>query len=299
VLWDEFGHFPLQHFWGPIANIKSSQWIAQSAAWAARKYQPNFFYIYVPHLDYAAQKSGPDSSAALAATIELDSLLSNLHQAVSDALPMSPPPLWLIASEYAIVPVQHVLFPNQVLREAGLLRVRSENAASGELLDTKQSLAWALVDHQFSHVFVQDRDDEIIGRVVDQFRGRTGVAEILIGEERKKYQMDHERSGDVILISSPNSWQAYYYWTEDSAAPSFARTVDIHRKPGYDPVELFFDPATRGVPLDAGLVRGSHGAPASSPAQRGIIISSQPGTLPGGPVADTDLADLVVRQFGV
>ena len=95
--------------------------------------------------------------------------------------------------------------------------------------------------------------------------------------ERKKYAIDHERAGDVVLISTPNSWQAYYYWLDDAKAPKFARTVDIHNKPGYDPVELHFDFATKSIPLDATLIKGSHGAPAASEAQRGVLLSSQRG----------------------
>lgn len=296
VLRDVLGHFPLKHFWGPLANILSSQWIADSAAWAARQYRPNFFYIYLPHLDYAAQKSGPDSEAARKAVTELDELFGKLAAGFAEAY-AGKDLLWLVASEYTILPVDHVLYPNRVLREAGLLAVRTEG--QGEELDTAGSAAWALVDHQFSHVFVQGGDAATARRVADLFRGREGVAEVLVGEERARYDLAHPRSGDVVIISAPNSWQAYYFWLDDALAPAYARTVDIHRKPGYDPVELFFDPQTRGIPLDATLVRGSHGAPAHEERQRGVILSSQPGVLLGGPVADTDVADLVARQFGV
>ena len=155
------------------------------------------------------------------------------------------------------------------------------------------------MDHQFSHVFVAGGDKQTAHRVADLFRGREGVAEVLVGDERARYDLAHERSGDVILVSAPNSWQAYYWWLADERAPAFARTVDIHRKPGYDPVELFFDPATRSIPLDATLVRGSHGAPAREARQRGAIISSQPGVLVGRTLSDTDVCELILRQFGV
>jgi hypothetical protein len=111
--------------------------------------------------------------------------------------------------------------------------------------------------------------------------------------------LNHPNSGLFVVVSTPNSWQAYYYWNDDSRAPAFARTVDIHRKPGYDPVELFFDPATKGIPLDASLVKGSHGAPPLDRAQRGVLLSSQRGVFVEGPTADTDVADIVLRQFGI
>jgi hypothetical protein len=211
------------------------------------------------------------------------------------------------------------------------------------------------VDHQLSHIFVRDHDARVISQVATLFRKHEGIAEVLLEKEKVRYGMNHERAGDVVLVSTPNSWQAYYYWLDDARAPSFARTVDIHQKPGYDPVELFFDAATLkmmatlaakaggpspqpspagrgsetetlshsgsrqgegsavpagtrqappigmrpapGIPLDATLVRGSHGAPARDHAQRGAIISSRPGVLASRSLADTDVCDLVLRQW--
>jgi Type I phosphodiesterase / nucleotide pyrophosphatase len=296
TLRDAFGHFPLKHFWGPLANIQSTAWIAASAGWAMRQYRPNFFYIYLPQLDYAAQKSGPDSPAAQTAVQELDAVLGQLAADAAAAYGDGNL-VWLAASEYVITPVDHVTYPNRVLREAGLLSVHS--AGAGELIDFAGTPAWALVDHQFAHLFVKDRDAATIGRIVELFRRQRGIAEVLAGDERARYALDHERSGDVILISTPNSWQAYYYWLDDAQAPRFARTVDIHNKPGYDPVELHFDFATKSIPLDATLIKGSHGAPAATEAQRGVLLSSQRGTFQERPLADTDLCDLVLRQFGI
>ena len=241
----ELGHFPLRHFWGPLANLKSTAWIVNSAVYLARRERPNFFYIYLPHLDYAAQRTGPDSAAARAAVAELDGLIGKLgaeFRAAYDA-----EPLWLAAGEYAIVPVSHVVYPNRVLREAGLLAVRE--AADGEYLDPAASRAWALADHQFSHVFVAGGRREVIDRVVDLFHNRPGIAEVLVGDERRRYGLDHPRSGEVLLISTPESWQAYHHWLRDERAPSWRGRFDIHRKPGYDPAELHFDPATRRIPL--------------------------------------------------
>jgi predicted AlkP superfamily pyrophosphatase or phosphodiesterase len=294
TLRDTLGHFPLQHFWGPMANIKSTAWICDSAVWAARQSRPNFFYIYLPHLDYAAQKFGPDSEQAARALVELDEVLVKLRSGIEDACEAETP-LWLVASEYTILPVNHVVYSNRVLREAGLLEV--SNQADGEHLDLKNSRAWALVDHQFAHVFVND--PAAVEKVAVLFRGRQGIAEVLVGPEREKYDLDHERAGEVVLISTHNSWQAYYWWLSDDRAPAFARTVDIHRKPGYDPVEMHFDMATKSIPLDATLVKGSHGAPPRDESQRGIMIASQKGVLVGQTMADTDVCELVLRQFGI
>jgi predicted AlkP superfamily pyrophosphatase or phosphodiesterase len=292
----EFGHFPLQHFWGPLANIKSTAWIVASAIRAAERFRPNLFYIYLPHLDYAAQKNGPDSAQASKAVAELDVEIGRLVDGIAAAYG-DVQPLWLVASEYVITPVNHVFYPNRALREAGLLAVKESDG--GELIDFATSRAFALADHQLSHIFVQDADKQTIARAADMLRNQPGVAAVISPRESKEYDLAHPRSGELIVISEPTSWQAYYWWTDDAKAPSFARTVDIHRKPGYDPVEMFFDPATRGIPLDATLVKGSHGAPAIDPEQRGVLVSSQRGVFVEGPTADTDVADIVLRQFGV
>ncbi len=293
---DAHGHFPLQHFWGPLANIKSTQWIADSAVDAAARFRPHFFLLYLPHLDYAAQKHGPDSPPALEALGELDHVLGTLREGMRQAYG-GDDLTWLVASEYTIVSVDHVTYPNRVLREAGLLAVREGD--DGELLDTEASLAWALVDHQLAHVFVKDADIDTVALVEQIFRGTAGIAEVLAGSARAKYQMDHPRSGELILISTPHSWQAYYYWLDDRRAPAFARTVDIHRKPGYDPVELHLDPETRSIPLDASRVRGSHGAPAVDDTQRGVLLSSRAGVIDRTEVEGTDVAAIVLRHFGM
>ena len=294
VLRDELGHFPLRHFWGPLAGIQSTQWIADSAALAAARFRPDFCYLYLPHLDYAAQKSGPDSPPAREAVGQLDAVIGSLVERFGEAFGDNQP-LWLAASEYVITPVDHVTYPNRILRQAGLLAVRQEE--DGEHLDLQNSRAWALVDHQMSHVFVKDGDPDTRSRVIQLFRSMEGVAEVLADNTLAKYHMNHERSGEVILISTADSWQAYYWWLDDARAPGFARTVDIHRKPGYDPVELHFDMATRSIPLDATLVRGSHGAPVESDRQRGVILASRSGVLGRQTLADTDVAGLVLNQF--
>lgn len=302
-LLEQFGHFPLHHFWGPLANIKSSAWIADSAAHAAAKFHPHFFFIYLPHLDYAAQSHGPDSDKAKAALGELDDVIGRLVDGFAAAHERRDL-LWLVASEYVITPVDHVTYPNRTLREAGLLQVR-EDSDGRELIDFENSKAWALVDHQFSHVFVKDRDMEIIGHVVALFEKDNHYEEILAGEKRDKYDIAHERSGDVVLISTRNSWQAYYYWLDDAQAPAFARTVDIHRKPGYDPVELHVetigtgDMPTKSIPLDATLIKGSHGAPPHDEDQRGVLLSSEAGVFPSTDTADIDVCTIVLRQFGI
>jgi hypothetical protein len=292
---DALGDFPLRHFWGPLANIQSTSWIVDSAIFTASRARPEFFYIYLPHLDYAAQRAGPNSDAARTALGELDAVIGRLIDGFSAAY-RGRELVWLAASEYAISEVQHVSYPNRVLRQAGLLQVRTEN--DRELLDLERSSAWALVDHQFSHLFVRADARRRIGDIAQRFADEPGIAEVLVGEQLGKYGLDHPRAGEIVLVSEPTSWQAYYWWWDDARAPEFARTVDIHRKPGYDPVELHFDARTRTVPLDATLVRGSHGAPVTDSAQRGVLLGSVADSLPARGVRDIDVAGIVLGQLG-
>lgn len=303
TLLEQLGHFPLKHFWGPLANIESSKWIAESAAIAAGEFQPRFFYLYLPHLDYAAQKFGPNSPQALAAVAELDELVGVLVDRFSSAY--SQPVDWMFVSEYVITPVDHVTYPNRVLRDAGLLQVAQRDGE--EHLDLDNSDAWALVDHQFAHVFVKDANSETIQAVANLFENVEGIERVLTGADRGS--LDHARSGDVILCSTANSWQAYYWWTDDARAPAFARTVDIHQKPGYDPVELFFDFEKREVPMDATLIRGSHGydwAGSSGGTGGGVLLTTFESNNDRGDegsenltVADTDVYGLVMEYFGL
>ena len=291
-LLEQLDHFPLQHFWGPLANIQSTKWIADSAVRAASQFHPDFFYIYFPHLDYAAQKTGPDSEPAKTAVSDLDKLIKEFAGQMQDCYDSEL--IWIVASEYTIGKVDHVTYPNRLLREQGLLQV--QETESGEQLDFQNSAAWALVDHQFAHVFVKEPHEANVRAIESVFTGIEGIEFVLSGNEREKFGMSHERSGEIILISTPNSWQAYYWWLDDSKAPAFANQVDIHRKPGYDPIELHFDFASKSVPLNAELAKGSHGAPAVSDDQKGLLLCSRDLHL-SEEIKDTEIFDLVLNLF--
>lgn len=291
---DTLGHFPLMHFWGPLANIKSSQWIADSAVIAAERFQPRFTYIYLTHLDYAAQKFGPDSEQALASPAELDATIGSLIDGYAAA--GLEDVLWLVASEYTITAVDTVCYPNRTLREAGMLTL-DDDGEGRELLNVAASRAWALATHQLAHVFVKDSAD--IDRVAALFHGDPTVEQVLTGRDRAAYNLDHERSGEVVLIAQPNAWFAYYFWLDDDKAPSYARTIDIHNKPGFDPVEVFIDMPSKQTPLDATLVKGSHGYPATDASRQGVLILSDSAACEADELRDVDVAGICLRNFDI
>ena len=285
----DLGHFPLMNYWGPMTSVKSTEWIVNAALWLIQRERPRFNFIYVPHLDYAGQKFGPNSPQQIAACLEADVQLGRLLDGLA-AIGLAAAPV-LVVGEYAMTDVTRVRYPNRILRDAGLLAL--DEREGREFLNVERSAAFAVVDHQFAHVYVQDRTD--IDAACGLFEGLPGIADVLTGPDRARFGVDHPRSGEVVVVCEPDTWLAYYWWHDDAKAPPFARTVDIHAKPGYDPVEMFIDPATRSIPLDARLIKGSHGAPAVRADQLACVCASSAGLLSDGPSGSGALRDLDLR----
>ena len=306
-----FGAFPLFQFWGPGAAIASSKWIADAALHVRRTRKPTLTLVYLPHLDYDLQRFGPADKRIAGSLAEIDAVAGELaERAAQDGARV------IVLSEYGITPVSTPIHINRALREAGLLRVRMEDG--GEILDIPQSAAFAVSDHQIAHVYAANGAIEEARRIVAAL---PGVERVLDRAEQRELALDHPRSGELIALAHADAWFTYYYWLNDANAPDFARLVEIHRKPGYDPVELFLDPGIRFpklavglrlfkralglrtlmdlVPLDAGLVRGSHGRVTDDAADGPLVISTEPRLLPEGPIAATAVKDLILDHvFG-
>jgi predicted AlkP superfamily pyrophosphatase or phosphodiesterase len=299
------GPFPFASFWGPRAGRPATAWIARCGAEVLRTERPNLTLVYLPHLDYDPQRFGPDGCDMARLVGQLDEDCAPLLEAARAAGTR----VWVV-SEYGHVSVRRPVLLNRALRSAGLLEVRP--GPFGEQLDTFASRAFAVCDHQLAHVYVADPAD--VPRMRDLLAALPGVARALAGEERAELDLRHPRAGEVIVLADADAWFAYPFWLDDRAAPDYARTVDIHRKPGFDPCELFFDPKLlwpRGralwrlvqkklgfrtlfdvVPLDPGLVRGSHGLLAAA-ADRPLLIGDGPAPAEG-PMAMTAVHDLLL-----
>ena len=303
------GAFPLFNFWGPGTSITASQWIVDAALHVRKTRSPILTLVYVPHLDYDLQRLGPDHPEIATSLAAVDDAVGKLlTDANRDGARV------IVLSEYGITPVRTPIHINRALREAGLLAVRVEDG--GEILDIPQSRAFAVADHQIAHVYVQE--SSLIAEVRRIVAGLTGVERVLDRTEQRAIALDHPRSGELVAIANSDAWFTYYYWFDDNRAPDFARLVEIHRKPGYDPVELFFDPAIRFpkpavgwrllkralgfrtlmdvVPLDASLVKGSHGRPTADPDDGPLLISSAADLVADKPVAATAVKDLVLAH---
>lgn len=281
MLQEKLGQFPLFQFWGPGANILSSKWIAEASMITDDKYDPTLTLIYLPHLDYCLQKFGPDFSVIGKELNEIDELVRQLvtfYEKKNAEI--------IILSEYGIAPVNNPIHINRILREAGLINIRVERGL--ELLDAGASKAFGVADHQVAHIYVND--PSVLNKVKEIFQRTNGIQLVLDREAQEEYHFGHERSGDLVLMASDKSWFTYYFWLDDQKAPDYARSVDIHKKPGYDPVEMFMTSKLRAgykllrkkaglryvmdvIPLDAALIKGSHGRTMVSEEYQPVIIT--------------------------
>ncbi|SFR49075.1 Predicted pyrophosphatase or phosphodiesterase, AlkP superfamily [Robiginitalea myxolifaciens] len=287
-LQDALGQFPLFHFWGPKTTIRSSQWIADASVATDRKYDPTLTLIYLPHLDYNLQRYGLDFSRISKDLSEIDQVVGGLIDHYQHAGVRI-----ILLSEYGITDVDRPVHLNRVFRKLGWLGIRRERGL--ELLDAGASEVFAVADHQIAHIYLKDPSKtEEVRKILEEV---PGVGEVLSGDGIREAGLAHSRCGDLVAVADERSWFTYYYWEDDAVAPDFARTVDIHKKPGYDPVELFTDPADPLVipkvalkllrkkmgfrtvmdliPLKAELVRGSHGRIPEDSLDYPIFITNQ------------------------
>ena len=332
----DLGDFPFFSFWGPAAGIDSSQgkadaasrWIAESAKWIENKYSPALNLIYLPHLDYNLQRHGTytscsvrpvaEPSRATGSTLqpkihrdlrEIDAIVGDLI----DFFGKRGVPVVLL-SEYGITNVDTPVHLNRIFRERGWLTVKNELGL--EILDAGASKVFAVADHQVAHIYLNEGGLEKSVREV--LEKTSGVEKVLGKAEKIAAGFDHPRAGDLIAVAREKAWFTYYYWLDDARAPDFARTVDIHRKPGYDPVELFLDPKIPLVklkiawrllqknlglrmlmdviPLDATLVKGSHGRRPADKKDWPVFITSRPEFLSAKEIESTEVFQILLRH---
>ena len=310
----KLGPFPLFKFWGPLTDISSTKWIAKATLHVMQTRKPTLALTYLPHLDYNLQRFGPDIAHPRVQQDlrEIDAVCGTLiDYAASSGREV------IVVSEYGITPVSEAVPINRALRKAGLIAVRPEEFGR-EILDPGASAAFAVADHQIAHVYVNDCSR--INEVRALLENLDGVERVLEETGKREIGLDHERAGELVAISQAHRWFSYYYWLDDRLAPDFARTVDIHRKPGYDPVELFVDPEIR-LPLlatgwrlakrklgmrtlmdvislkETALVKGSHGRLTDDPQHGPLVISSRPALLPAGAVEAAGFKQLVLDHL--
>lgn len=286
-LQERLGPFPLFHFWGPKADLRSTRWITDAALEVIGEEDPDLALVYLPHLDYDHQRFGPDDPCSRRAVTDVDREAGRLVDAARERGAHV-----VVMSEYGIEAVRTPVFLNRALHEAGLLAV--QETSHGQLLDAGASRAFAVADHQVAHVYVARPSDLVrVRRLLERI---PGVARVLDREAQREHGLDHPRSGELVCVAEAGCWFAYHYWLDEGRRPDFAPTVDIHRKPGYDPAELFLDPGIRFprlriarrllrkalgmrylmdvVPTDPSMVRGSHGRLFEDPECGPVWISS-------------------------
>ena len=307
----KLGDFPLFQYWGPTVGIKSSAWISAAAKKVMHEDDPDLTLVYLPHLDYDLQKFGPGSPEAIAAAGQIDRVAGDVVDRALDRGATV-----VVLSEYGITPATRHVEVNRHLRRAGLLNVYTQDGM--EYLDPWTSRAFAVADHQIAHLYVKEPD--LVPRVKALVEGLDGVDAVMGEAGKKRFGLDHPRAGELVAVAEPDAWFAYYYWLDDERAPDFARTVEIHRKPGYDPAELFMDPEDRlvkaraalalgrkklgfrytmnVVPLDPSPVRGSHGRLPDDPRDGPVLLCSEPDA-GRDRIEATEVRDLLLSLTGV
>ena len=334
----DLGEFPFFSFWGPAAGIDSpqgkadaaSRWIAESAKWIENKYSPTLNLIYLPHLDYNLQRHGtyagragspqpadgahgvtrPTNPKIHRDLREIDAIVGDLIEffAKRDVQVV-------LLSEYGITNVDSPIHLNRIFREQGWLTVKDELGL--EILDAGASKVFAVADHQVAHIYVND--PWLLGPVQRLVAGLAGVDRVTFKGENPDKNFWHARAGQLVAVAKENAWFTYYYWLDDARAPDFARTVDIHRKPGYDPVELFLNPKIPAVklkiawrllqkklglrmlmdviPLDATLVKGSHGRRPENKKDWPVFITERPELQGSAELEATDVYHALLRHL--
>lgn len=302
----QFGQFPLFNFWGPATSLVSCDWIGKAAMAMEEMFQPTLNLIYLPHLDYGLQRVGPDGNIS-SDLAEIDHLCGTLIDFFRNRGCRV-----IVLSEYGITAVKRAIHPNRILRAAGYLSLKVD--LDREYPDPGTCRAFSVSDHQIAHIYIKDRQD--IPAVAELFKGLPGIEHILNEEGKRAFGLDHERSGELVLLSEKDSWFTYYFWEDDRRAPDYARTVNIHAKPGYDPCELFIDPAIplpklkiswallkkvlgfrylmEVTPLDATLVKGSHGRVTDYDDQGPLFMTSEPKLLNARQIQAVDVFDLLL-----
>ncbi|MEX2118271.1 MAG: nucleotide pyrophosphatase/phosphodiesterase family protein [Pirellulales bacterium] len=310
-LQERLGVFPLLRFWGPGAGIESSRWIAEASRLMIEQHAPSLTLVYLPHLDYDLQRFGPGDPRIGGQLRAVDAEAGKVIDAARGGGAEV-----VVLSEYAITEVRRPVHINRVLREQGYAAVRRE-PLGWETLDAGASRAFAVADHQVAHVYVRRQQD--IAGVTALLRRTEGIDQVLDRAGQAGYGLDHERSGELVAVAAPDSWFTYYFWLDDALAPDYARTVDIHRKPGYDPAELLVDRGLRFpklkvarrlarkalglryymdvIGLDASVVRGSHGRlpEAGSESSRGPVFVSSSKAIEQDAIAMTEVKELLLR----
>ncbi|GGG56958.1 alkaline phosphatase family protein [Croceivirga lutea] len=308
-LQNELGTFPLFQFWGPKTSIKSSRWIADAAIKTDKKYKPTLNLIYLPHLDYNIQRHGLNLDIIKTDLKEIDDEVKKLVTYFK-----SQNAEIVLLSEYGITNVSRPIHLNRIFRENNLLAIRIERGL--ELLDAGASKVFAVADHQIAHIYLND--STLKNKVISLLEQTKGVEKILSGEELTGYGLQHDRSGDIIVLADKDSWFTYYFWLDDAKAPDYARMVDIHKKPGYDPVEMLTDPNDRLVtlkviwkllkkklgfrtvlniiPLKAELVKGAHGRRPEDIEDWPVVISSNKNALQLNEINATDVYTVLEKH---
>ena len=263
----KIGEFDLKSYWGPFASFKSTEWISKSVEFTIEKNAPNLLFAYFPQLDYSSQKFGKNSPQVKYDLKKIDGIVDSIVKA-TEGMGIIDDTQFIVFSEYGFNDVNDGIPINRVLRDNGLLATRTIN--NKEYIDFEFSQAFAMADHQVANIYLNKLENKnYVKKILEDAQG---IDRVYDDKEKQDLKIDSYRSGDLIAISNRDKWFSYYWWNDDDKAPTFTKTVDIHRKPGYDPLELFIDMQKKSISFDTRLVKGSHGRPFDLKTGEGLSV---------------------------
>ncbi|HEX5904861.1 MAG TPA: nucleotide pyrophosphatase/phosphodiesterase family protein [Candidatus Nitrosocosmicus sp.] len=287
TIMDKLGEFNLMNYWGPFASIKSTEWIAKSVQYTIENEKPNLLYAYFPQLDYSAQKYGKSSVQVQDDLRKVDNCIGSIIESTKKS-GIFDQTQFLLLSEYSFNDVNGAIPINRILRDKELLKVRT--IKNKEYIDYEYSDAFAMVDHQVAHIYLNKFGKSKINVIKKILEEVSGIEKICDDVEKSNLHINHNRSGDLIAIADRDKWFSYYWWYEEETttnnlsgkesenpiqtdkAPTFTKTVDIHRKPGYDPLDLYIDSQRKSISTDVSLIKGSHGRPYNLETGEGLSV---------------------------
>ena len=357
TLQKKLGAFPLFDFWGPRASIRSSDWIARAAIQVMREHDPALTLIYIPHLDYVLQREGPNSPNLAAELREVDRIVGGLLDecAARNARPIvlseygieaATQPVYLnralrkaglltVRDELGRDALEPMTSPAFAVCDHQIAHVYVRDTTSTTPHDRGQAESISpthasQVQHaefispthasRVQHVeSISPAHASRVQHVAQVLAALPGVESVLDRAAQATLQIDHQRSGDLVITAQPSAWFAYPWWLDDARAPDFARCVDIHKKPGYDPCELLVDPAItlpamhvakfkiaralgfraslQLTPLNASLVKGTHGRTQLAPGFEPVVLAENSLLPEKDFVSCQDMSNIILRHL--
>jgi predicted AlkP superfamily pyrophosphatase or phosphodiesterase len=240
----------------------------RAACFVFARHQPNLLLFHPLNTDSTHHRFGPGSPASISALALADHLVGELLRTI-DASGRRAQTTVIVTTDHGFKKVEHYIYPNVVLKQAGLLRATGPTVA--------QCDAYAGTQGGIAFVYVTDpaRRAELVPRLKELFARTAGIERVIDGADAPTLGMptpeENPGMGEIILYP-----KAGYAFTGAAAG-------DV----------------VTGPSINYG---GTHGYASSDPELDGIFLASGAGIKPGlklGRVRNLDVAPTIARLLGI